>query len=61
MIRSETIRARVTPTERQALALIAQEEDRRVSETLRELVRREAARRGLWPVTGQQVARGEIQ
>ena len=49
-IRSETIRARVTPPERQALVLIAKDEGRQVSEMLRELVRLAARERGLWPV-----------
>jgi len=43
------IRAKVNPSERAALELLAQHERRNLSETLRELIRDAAQRQGLWP------------
>ena len=47
--RSEVLKARAYPAEKLALKAIARQERRRESEALRELVRQEAQRRGLWP------------
>jgi len=41
--------AKLRPVERRALLAIARQERRNVSETVRELIRSEAQRRGLWP------------
>ena len=54
MARTEEVRARVTPSEKRALALLAYQEDRRPTEALRELIRAEAKRRGLWPPESRQ-------
>lgn len=48
--REQFVRFRVSAAERQALDLMLQQEERRVSEFIRDLVRAEAAKRGLWPV-----------
>lgn len=40
--------ARMTPVEKTALALIADRQFRRPSEAVRELIRQEAARLGVW-------------
>jgi hypothetical protein len=48
MNRTAIIQARCLPEERTALAAIAKQERRKLSEALRELVRAEAQRRGLW-------------
>lgn len=47
--KSEAVFARLIPTEKRVLLAIARAERRNVSETLRELIRAEAKRRGLWP------------
>lgn len=47
--KTELIHVRTVPEERAVLQAIAHQDRRRPSETLRELVRAEAARRGLWP------------
>ena len=44
-----TVHVRVSPSEHRALAALAHQDRRRVSEFLRELVRQEALRRGVWP------------
>jgi hypothetical protein len=49
MNKTSQIGVRFTPLEREALILLARDEERTVSDTLRVIVRREAARRGLWP------------
>ena len=49
MNRSETVKARVMPEEKRALLQIAKADRRRPSEALRELIRQDAQRRGLWP------------
>ncbi len=49
MNRTEFMRARCTRRERVALLALARDEDRSPSELLRELVRRAAVERGLWP------------
>ena len=43
------LRVRCSDNEYKALRTIAQSEDRSASEQLRELVRQEAERRGIWP------------
>ena len=45
---------RLSPVERQALDNLAALEQRRASEVLRELIRKEARERGVWPVQAQQ-------
>jgi hypothetical protein len=47
--KTEAVFARLVPTEKAALQAIAKAERRNVSETVRELIRSEAHRRGLWP------------
>ena len=47
MTRTEVIRARVTPRERELLTLIAQQEERNPSQMLRRLLREAARRRGI--------------
>ena len=59
MFKTELLKARCTPAERAALLRIAECEIRTPSETLRELVRREAQARGLWPVDGRRLPRME--
>ena len=49
MNRSEMVSVRVLPEEKRALVRIARQERRKPSELLRELIRAEAKRRGLWP------------
>ena len=49
MNRSEMISVRVLPEEKRVLARIARQERRKPSELLRELIREEAQRHGLWP------------
>ena len=49
MNRSEFVKARVMPEEKRALLQIAKADRRRPSEALRELIRQDAQRRGLWP------------
>lgn len=51
--REQFVRFRVSAAERQALDLMLQQEERRVSEFIRDLVRAEARRRGLWPLQVQ--------
>jgi len=45
---------RVSATERRALDRLLLLERRRASEVLRDLIRKEAKERGVWPVQGQQ-------
>jgi len=52
MERDKVIGVRVCPDERKALEAIAKQDRRNISEMLRELVRQEAERRGLWPPKG---------
>jgi len=47
--KTEEVRARVTITEKAALAAIAEKEILNLSEAVRTLVREGAQRRGLWP------------
>ena len=61
MARTEMVHTRMTATERRALLLVARQEDRNPSETLRELVRQAARERGLWLIATQQVTRGKVQ
>jgi hypothetical protein len=49
MNKTAQIGVRFTPQEREALVLIAKDEERTISDVLRVIVRREASRRGLWP------------
>lgn len=49
MTKTEELRARCTPAERKALQAIAEEERLPTPEALRWIVRREAAKRNLWP------------
>ena len=49
MIKTEWLQARCTIVEKQALRRIAQYEQRKLSEALREIVREAARARGLWP------------
>ncbi len=44
------VKFRVSPTERAALDALLAVEQRRVSEVMRELIRREAMALGVWPV-----------
>jgi len=49
--KTQEIRAKLNPTEKAALAAIAQAEVLNLSETIRALVREGARLRGLWPPT----------
>ena len=49
MNKSESVNVRVLPEEKRALVKIARLERRKPSELLREWIRAEAKRRGLWP------------
>jgi hypothetical protein len=49
MIKTKLVQARCTDAERQALERIAQYEQRKLSEALREIIREGAKSRGLWP------------
>lgn len=49
MNRNEYIHFRATVTERAMLQALAEYEGRKASETLREVIREAAERRGLWP------------
>ena len=49
MHKTKTWTVRCTPMERLALEMLAQREDRKRSEMLREIVRDAAKRHGLWP------------
>ena len=49
MNRTVMVKARCTPIEASALDAIALLEQRKRSETLREIIREAAQRRGLWP------------
>lgn len=51
LARTQTIATRALPEEKVALARIARQERRSPSEMLREMIRTEAQRRGLWPST----------
>ncbi len=59
--REQFVRFRVSAAERQALDLMLQQEERRVSEFIRDLVRAEAAKRGLWPVPANVQAQTQAQ
>jgi len=59
MIKTDVIHVRCTTIERQALELVAQHERRNTSETLREIVREAAQRRGLWPPDTEEVGDNE--
>jgi hypothetical protein len=52
-MRDRFIRFRLSDSERQALDNMLTQEDRKPGEFLRELVRAEARRRGLWPLQVQ--------
>ena len=47
------VRAKLNPSERRVLGLIAQREVLNLSETLRALIREGARERGLWPPPGE--------
>jgi uncharacterized protein (DUF1778 family) len=47
--RTERVSARTHPDEKRALAKLARIERRTPSDVLRQLIREEAKRRGLWP------------
>ncbi|NIV34991.1 MAG: hypothetical protein GWN58_37710 [Anaerolineae bacterium] len=49
MNKTERVRAACTPLERRAAEAIAETEGIKLSELLRELIRKEAKSRGLWP------------
>jgi len=49
MIRNQFVGARALPEEKAALAAISKQDRRRPSDVLREMIRAEAERRGLWP------------
>ena len=51
--KSEVIRARCTPTEYAALAALAQQVERGMSDALRWAVREVAKQRGVWPLAVQ--------
>ena len=51
--KSEVIRARCTPTEYAALAALAQQVERGMSDALRWAVREVAKQRGVWPLPVQ--------
>lgn len=59
--RDTVVGFRVSDAERQVLNLMLEQEDRRVSEFIRELVRAEAAKRGLWPVPANVQAQTQAQ
>ena len=50
MNKTRTARAKVTPVERRALEIVAEQDGLKISELLRELIRQEAQRRGVWSV-----------
>lgn len=50
MERTEVVSIRLSPQEKRALMLLAQHDQRSPSEWVREMIRREAARQGIWPV-----------
>ena len=61
MRRSETVRARVNEMEYEAVQALVELEGRtNISEMLRELIRRAAIERGVWP-TALQVAADSVQ
>ena len=49
MIKNQFVGARALPEEKRALQEIARQDRRRPSDALREMIREEAKRRGLWP------------
>lgn len=49
MLKTEVVRAKCTIDERRALELIAAHDRRKMSETLREIIRITTQQRGLWP------------
>jgi len=53
MKKTDWMKLRATPIERAALEAIARQEARKPAEMLRELVRQEALRRGVWPMQAQ--------
>ena len=55
--RVREVRTKVTASERQALDLLALQDGRKVTDTLRSLVVDEAKRRGLWPPVPAREAR----
>jgi hypothetical protein len=50
MMRSEVVRIRFSVVEKQALINLTQLDQRKQSEVIRELVRKEAKARGCWPL-----------
>jgi hypothetical protein len=54
-MKTAIIKTRAVPEEKQALAQIAKQERLSMSETLRDLIRQEARRRGLWPPGSSEV------
>jgi len=49
MFKTAIIKIRTAPEVKQALAIIAKQERQGMSATLRDLIREEARKRGLWP------------
>ena len=54
MRRSELIKATCSPVEKSALRAIAEQDQKHLSEVLRDLVHAEARKRGLWPLDSRQ-------
>jgi hypothetical protein len=54
MRRSEGIQVRLSPKERQIIEIIASQEGTSISQALRNLVRDEARRRGVWLKSDQE-------
>jgi len=57
--KTAAISARALPAERAALDAIARQERRRPSDVVRNLIRAEAQRRGLWPTYGEVATKHE--
>lgn len=53
MERSKTLRVRVNEVEMLMVEALADHERRKLSETVREVIRSEVERRGLWPMSEQ--------
>lgn len=56
MIKSVTIHFRLTDAEKTALERLARQDLRNPSAMIRELIRKEAQARGLWPLVGSKQA-----
>jgi hypothetical protein len=59
MNKTRMVQVRITPVERQALERMARIEARKVSETVRQIIRESAQRRGCWPMSENKVQESE--